>query len=138
MASSWNRALADVPTQELVNCYDRAAADYTDIEKPFGTPQLLKAWQLIIDDRRQQRAHSIKPQSDAPCYYCFDSGYQTIIEKPGQQRMLHGEKYTSAAAYTSVRPCACSAAPSGQRSDFPLREPVYSRDPGGRWWCRNE
>lgn len=138
MASSWNRALAEVPTQELVNCYDRAAADYTDIEKPFGTPQMLKAWQCITDDRRQQRVQSIKPQSDAPCYYCFDSGYQTILMTKPEDRIVNGEKYTAPPGHTTARPCACSAAPASQRSDFPLREPMYSREPSGRWWFRNE
>ena len=138
MASSWNRALRDVPTRELVECYDRAIAEYVDVDKPFGTPQMLKAYQSILDDQRHARVQSIKPSSDGSCLYCSGSGYQTILMTKPEERILNGEKYTAPPGHTTARPCACSAAPAGQRSDFPLREPMYSREPGGRWWFRNE
>lgn len=138
MANSWERALRDIPTADLQRCYDRAVADYSDIDKPFGTPQLLKAWQFVIDEKRQRRAQSIKPDADAPCYYCGDSGYQTILMTKPEDRIVNGEKYTAPPGHTTARPCACSAAPASQRSDFPLREPMYSREPSGRWWFRNE
>lgn len=121
-ALSWERALRDIPTNDLQESYDFATRNYRDPEKPFGTAQMLLGYQCLVDERRSQRAKSIKPSTGGPCQYCGDSGYQTI--------------QTSSPAGTCVRPCACTAAPPGERSDYPLREPQYQREPGGRWWSR--
>ena len=118
---SWSRALRDIPTEDLQACYDRAIADYTEPEKPFGTPQLLKGWQSVLEERRQRKfaTRNDRLAQTGTCRYCNSTGWQNLMDRPG---------------HTCVRPCACEAAPASTRSAEPLCEPQWQLEKAGRWW----
>jgi hypothetical protein len=137
-ARAWEKALRDVPAADLQLCYDRAIADYTEPEKPFGTPQLLRAWQLIVDERRRTPKAPMRGKLDTRCPYCNNTGYQHLLTTGKRKVVINGEEREFEGAHTSVRPCACVHAPAGQRSDFPMREPLWEREPAGRWWVKVE
>jgi len=141
-AHAWGRAVRDVPGEDLRACYDRAIADYTEPEKPFGTPQLLRAWQLIVDERRRAPKAPIGGKLNTRCPYCDNTGYQTLMTtgKRTVRMVIQGREieFETEGPHKSVRPCACIHAPAGQRSDFPMRGPIWVREPAGRWWVRVE
>ena len=118
---SWGKALRDIPTAHLSACYDRAIADYTEPEKPFGTPQLLKAWQVVQDERRRIEWARQKDEISTFCKYCDGIGWQELEDKPG---------------HYCARPCACEAAPASMRSAEPRGFPQWKREKGGRWWVK--
>lgn len=139
-AHAWAKALRDIPTADLRGCYDEAIADYIDVDKPFGTPQLLKAWQGILDERRRQPRAPMGGKIETACPFCFNSGYQTL-RTTGKRKVVmtiqgHEQEFEFEGPHTSARPCACMHAPANQRSDYPLREPNWAKNEKYGWWHR--
>lgn len=136
---SWSKALREIANADLQECYEAAIASYTDPKQPFGTPQMLKAWQTILDERRRRPRPSLT-REDEVCYYCDGTGWQSVMYTETRKVMLkigeskREEEYEFPPGRTAVRPCACSAAPASMRSNYPLRGPTWEREKAGRWW----
>ena len=117
---SWEIALRAVPDEALLPSYEIAAQAYTDPEKPFGVPHILKGFELWQARRqREQRAAEIEAERGNArenyldryaCPHCHDKGAQFVKHSDGN---------------TSAKTCYCkggssplTVADGWQRDDF--------------------
>lgn len=90
---SWELALADIPTDDLLPAYQRAAARYTDAERPFGVPQVREGWELYNAERQRlariaavenERLSAREHLADRyHCSHCRDRRYQFVRHADG-------------------------------------------------------
>lgn len=124
----WAVACESIPEGRLGATYFRALRDRT-VRAAMQPGELYQAWLRLREELGvNQKWVPPQPVSAEACYYCDDTGWQTVAQK--------AEGSSNENQY--VRPCACSMAPSSKRSLVPLREPQWRKRPRSSIWERKE
>ncbi len=120
--SVWTEEIATIPEAYLVPAYERALTLIAS-DRPFIPGLMRQAFadlrreeKLALEDRRRR---AIEPD----CWHCADQGYQPLYAYEEKSRRW----------YRALRPCACAAAPEGQRKATPLQSPGYRRSGLGEY-----
>lgn len=120
--SVWNEEIYTVPDDYLVPAYEKALT-MIDSDRPFMPGLIRQAFADLKREERlafeERRRRAIEPD----CNLCGDQGYQPLYRWEPQTGRW----------YRALRPCACPAAPEGQRKDRPLDAPEYRRSDLGEY-----
>jgi hypothetical protein len=122
----WQRILSPIPADRLEECELRAVRQRS-VKALLQPQELLAAWRELRDEERSKRPPPapVSIESGEVCHYCEGTGWQTFatIGESGNEN-------------TSVRPCACSAAPLEIRTLAPMREPQWHKRKHSVIWER--
>lgn len=117
----WMRILGTIPAHRLQACNDKAMRE-RQVKGLLQPAELLHAYESIRLNETSRGHPSLQSQNGRPCYYCENTGWQTLLI-PSESGALNSH----------ARACSCAYAPLSMRSEFPFREPHWQRDEFGRW-----